>query len=1077
VRRSPAIVRRVLPHRLALIAALLTVTLAAAILAALASFSATVTTYAVRTSLSGNPGTDISVTASVTSPAAAARGQELVVRSLRSALPGVPVALWGSESSDYLDILTGAGRAAQAHVIALSALPGHAALLAGSWPRVTGPASTPAGLTPAAAPVALARSLHLAPGSTLRLRASVSGAAAKIRITGIFRALHPASAYWLLDPPAAGVQHTGGFTVYPPLVTTFPVLAGSGIPVSSASFAAAPAVSRIRAAGLNQAAVTLQSGLSALGRSPRLPEATITTGLPGLLAGLGTALVVARSQLAIGVLILLVIAGATLALSAGMLSAQRQAETALLRSRGASRGQLMRTGLAEAALLVLPATVAGPLLGGLALPLLARRGPLAGSRLRLPVAFPAVAWVAAAAVAAGCLLILALPWLRAGGSPVRERVRRARRGALTAATRAGADLALLALAVLAGWQLAHHAATVSAGLDGSIGVDPVLVVAPVLALTAGAVVMLRLLPLVVRLGDRAAARGRRLTAAAAAWQVSRRPVRQAGPVLLAVLAVAISVLAVSQWSSWQRSAQDRASFATGADARVNLLPAAPLPVGRVADLTAGPAVRDSTPTVRAPIGLSSSATATLLALDARQAMSVAAIRPDLVGGSPKAMLAKLAPGPAAGSPVPARPARLLVTAALRAHVVGTPELFVQLTDAFGICYQVRAGALPANGRRHRLTVPVAPAGKAAYPLRISGFSLQYLMPARPPGSAVLLVTSVRGAATMTGAFGRPFAAGRAGQALSGSTTTDVGEVDSSPRVISAAVNGAFLRVEFAPGAGVFPANFGAGPTPMPASVSVTPAVPRLLPAAATSAFVAASGHGLGSRVPVSVGGTTVTVRIVTVISGFPTISGPSGGLIVDQARLQQVLADMGAQPQPVTEWWLRTSGRLSRRTLPPGAMLTERAAMARGLTADPLGAAPQLAMLAIALAALILAAAGFLVAAATARERARDLALLASLGATRRQLTRLLCLEQALLSVPAAAAGLVLGVLLAQLVVPAVTLSSAGARPDPPVLVLVPLAVPAVVALVIAAAPVLIAAFGAGSRAGLTASVRVEVPA
>jgi ABC-type antimicrobial peptide transport system permease subunit len=144
------------------------------------------------------------------------------------------------------------------------------------------------------------------------------------------------------------------------------------------------------------------------------------------------------------------------------------------------------------------------------------------------------------------------------------------------------------------------------------------------------------------------------------------------------------------------------------------------------------------------------------------------------------------------------------------------------------------------------------------------------------------------------------------------------------------------------------------------------------------------------------------------------------------------------------------------------------------LLANPLGAAPQLAMLAIAAAAVILAAAGFAVAAATAGERARDLALLAALGATRRQLTRLLCLEQAALGIPAAVAGLVLGGVLARLVVPAVTLTATGAHPQPAVLVQVPLAVPIAVALVTAAVPVAIAALGPARRAGLAARTRLE---
>jgi hypothetical protein len=42
------------------------------------------------------------------------------------------------------------------------------------------------------------------------------------------------------------------------------------------------------------------------------------------------------------------------------------------------------------------------------------------------------------------------------------------------------------------------------------------------------------------------------------------------------------------------------------------------------------------------------------------------------------------------------------------------------------------------------------------------------------------------------------------------------------------------------------------------------------------------------------------------MSGFPTLEGAGGGLVVDQARLQQALAAVGAQPQPVAEWWLST---------------------------------------------------------------------------------------------------------------------------------------------------------------------------
>ncbi len=697
--RAPAIVRRLLPHRLALAAAAATVMIAATLLAALASFSATISSHAVHTSLAGHDGTTVSVTATANSAAAVPRAAGRIRASLVRALGGVPVTVWDAASSDYLDFPRGIGLPnAQTHLISLTGLNAHATLLTGAWPGVL--RGSPA--VPAAVPLGLARSLHLVVGQTVRLRESVSGAEVGVRITGIFRPRQPGSPYWLLGSASAGVQQSGGFADYGPLVTSPAAMAAGRVPVLSGAWAAVPDVARLGAGRLQVLAGRLQSALNGLGGLPGLQNETVSSGLPGLLSGLGTALVVARSQLAIGAAILLVIAGATLALATVMLSGQRQAEAALLRSRGASRWQLASSGLAEAVLLVLPAVVAGPLLAGLLLPTLARRGPLAGSGLRLPVAFPATAWVAAAAVAAGCVVVIALPWLRPAGSPTAERAQRGRRRALAAASRAGADLGLLVLAALAGWQLVHYAAPVSAGLSGSIGIDPVLVSAPVLALAAGAVLLLRMLPLVVRLGDRAATRGRDMTAAVAAWQISRRPLRQAGPVLLAVLAVATSVLAVAEWSSWQRSAQDRASFATGADARIDLPPLAPLALGQVAALTHARGVTGSTPVIRSSIVLPSSAEATLLALDARSAISVAAIRPDLVGGSPRSLLDRLSPpAPLPGAPVPGRPARLEITARLAARSVGQPVLFVGVRDAFGISYQLQAGRCRPTARPPR----------------------------------------------------------------------------------------------------------------------------------------------------------------------------------------------------------------------------------------------------------------------------------------------------------------------------------------------------------------------------------------
>lgn len=1097
--RAPATVRRLLPHRLALASAVITALLSAALLAALASFSATVTSYAVRTTLAHNPAAGISLTASFSSAAAVSRADTTVRRTLRRALPVAPLVILNSAQSDYLDLPADlAGPDAETHVISLPDLAAHAVLLAGTWPGQPAPVGRQQAAEEVAVPSVLATQLHLAPGASVTLRDAATGAADPVRITGVFRPRRRRDPYWSLDP-LGGPQLAGGFAIYGSLVASPSGMAAGPVPVSSASWLAEPDFSRLGAGGLNTVAGRLQAGLSELSSGSGLQDPVLSSGLPALLSGLQTALVVARSQLAIGVLAFAVIAGATVALASTLLSQQREAEAALLRSRGASWRQMAGTGAAEAVLLAAPAAAAGPVLGGLLLPWLARSGPLAGSGLRLPVAFPPEAWLAGGAAAAGCAVIIAQTWLRTAGSPLRARALRGRQRVLASAARSGADLALVVLAVLAGWQLARYSAPVSTGLDGAIGVDPVLVSAPVLALAAGALVMLRVLPAAVRLGDRAAARGRRLTAAVAAWQISRRPLRHAGPVLLTVLAVATAVLAAAQWTSWQDSAQDQASFSTGADARVSLPQAAPLPLGQVASVSRAPGVTAATPVVRSSFGVAGGATPTLLALDARQAGPVAAIRPDLAGGSPEALLRRIAPaGALPGEPVPGRPARLMITASLTAPGVSQAVLLVELRDSFGITYLEQAGTLSADGQAQQLTVTVAGRGGAAYPLRITGYVLQYLMPRLPGGAGArqsrpapqpgctLLIESVRGAPGLTGSFGAAFAPAAAGSRLSPRASAEAGLVISPDPVISTvSASGAGLSVAFTSGAGLGPPQATTcGPRAIPcapfslvpATVSVAAGTRAVLPAVATRAFLAAAGVSPGGTVPVGVDGTTVQARIVSVVSAFPTISGTAGGLIVDQGSLQHDLALAGAQPQPVTEWWLQSGSQAADLAGVPGASATYRSAVARSLLASPLAAAPQLSMLVIAAAAVVLAAAGFGVSAATARERARDLALLAALGATRRQITGLLCLEQAALAVPAAAAGLLLGGVLARLVVPAVTLTASGAHPSPPVLVDVPLAIPCAVAVAMAAVPVLIAALGRGGRAlsGMTARIRAE---
>jgi ABC-type antimicrobial peptide transport system permease subunit len=153
--------------------------------------------------------------------------------------------------------------------------------------------------------------------------------------------------------------------------------------------------------------------------------------------------------------------------------------------------------------------------------------------------------------------------------------------------------------------------------------------------------------------------------------------------------------------------------------------------------------------------------------------------------------------------------------------------------------------------------------------------------------------------------------------------------------------------------------------------------------------------------------------------------------------------------------------------------VTSRAGLASGLLDDPLRDVPQLGLLVIVLAAALLACIGFAVSVVAAvRERRLTDALLAALGVGPAGRAGQLCLEELMLSLPAAAAGALIGTILARLLVPAVTLTGGAAAPFPPATVVVPLGQVALLALAVAAVPVLAAAATAGYRPDPAAQLR-----
>ena len=1065
-------------HRMVVIAAALTTLVTAMLASALAVLAGQALPSAVHHDLSTAGNTALAISGNLSS-SQDAQYRALLPGQIKNALDGTPYTLYHGAWSDPLGFTGGVKPSSGnnvpiAEAAALDDVAAHAILISGRWPAAAAPGQ--GGAIPAALPATAAALLHVSPGDTLTFKDRDNGGLIRFQVTGLYRPSQAAGAgrqYWQLDLVGLnGATTASGFTTYGPLTVAAPAFGGALVQDQS-SWVAEPRTALMPENDFSGIAGNLNGLRGSLGNPTSLPSLALTSSLPSVLSAIAANLDVARSLLAICAVLLALLAAATLLAVARLLHGQREGETAMLTARGATRGQLLRLTLAEALPLCVISAAGGGAAGIWLARALAPAGPPSGAITD--------AWQAAVVVGAGALIIMLVPVL-SRVTPGTARVRRGRQAAISAASRGGVDLGLIVLAVITCWQLRHYSA-VSAGASGAFGVDPVVVAAPALALAGGTVAALRLLPLGGKAGDRLAARGRRLTAAMANWQISRQPIRQGGAALLIVLAVATATLALTQRQSWIRSGHDQAAFAAGADVQVQTVQ--PLTEAQTAALVSRPGVRHAMPA--ASFGYAAG-TGQVLAVEARDAASVALLRPDQTGKPASVLFASIrSADQAPGVALPGRPARIQFTAQLgpTSLNLGSVQVAVSVEDADGVGYQLEPAALPADGRPHALSAPVTPgASGAIYPLRITGMTVTYTLPAKSvKGSAVLTVDSVSGLpGSALGSFPANATSADLAGALQGNGVVTGSE---APSVGVTQTTGQARAVTFATGYGLGSSGIpGVPPSPLQGELVLSAVAPQsvlVMPGIATQGYLSANSTTVGSTVQAVIDGAAVGIKIVAAVPSFPTVTASSAtgssALIVDLANVQNFLTGRALAPPPVTQWWLATAGggvpSGLAAGLPSGSALISETALADGLLNDRLSDVPQQALLGVAIAALLLASTGFCVSiAAGVQQRRAENALLAALGVMPRAAASQLCLEKFMLSLPSAVAGLALGTLLAELLVPAITLSPTASAPQPPVLIEFGWAPTLGAAVVLAVLPVLAAALVMIRRPDPAASLR-----
>lgn len=914
-------------------------------------------------------------------------------------------------TSDTADATPDSYGVVYARVMFLEELAEHARLTSGSWPV--------AGSNPQQVVVgeAAAQALGLQAGSEVTFANGITKKNQRVIVSGVFAANQAKDPYWLLVPEMAeGVE--AGRSTYGPLVLPREDFFRDWAYLGNSGWVVTPDLSRAELPQLIAARNAVQT----------LPEVTEELGygdggqagthLERLVDRIQQASLVGRSDLLTPLLLISILGGYALLLLAALLTEGRRAETALLRARGASRGQLAGLAARESLLIAGPAAVLAPLLVGPLLGLVERLPALSAVSLRLEAGITPTTIAVAAAAGLGCVLAMLLPALRGGGTYVADLAARSRPSRAAAAQRTGLDLALIGFAGLAWFQLQQYDSPLS-GVAGTLGIDPLLASAGPLGVLAGAVLALRLLPPLTRLLERRVDRRPWFAAQLGVWQAGRRP--HAGPVLLLALSVAVSTLAWTLAATARQSQVDQADHTAGADLRL-IETAWSVPASRVDQLAALPGVTTALPAWRTRMDTGEKATpTTVLSLDTAAAGGVLRLRSDL-GDAPTQLAAAAAeshhqPGVELPEGTTALRGTLRVTDP-DGEFLTRPRDATALVfnDEHGAIHQVPlAGGEDADRHAFEVALPHTPR------LRLTGFAVDG--PSMPGG--VTIVWELTGL-TAVGTGGAAAPLNLDGGGANWGLPTGSMEVQQH-------VEGNTARVELL--------SLGAYGEPPRYAFNLRQVSDQLtVPALATPEALASLHTQVGATLAIPLWGSqNVSVHIVGQLTAMPGGVDPAA-LLVDMPSLATHFQQAGWRQPNITEWWVQTDPARHAEAAAaadplPNLETVDRQALAVHAADDPFGVGARIALFIAALGAIALALVGVAVdVRATARRRVAELAVLNTLGATPRLLARALMIEQGFLAGLGVAVGLVVGLLVARTTGPLVILTPSASRPVPPAL-------------------------------------------
>jgi len=727
-------------------------------------------------------------------------------------------------------------------------------------------------------------------------------------------------------------------------------------------------------------------------------------------------------------------------LVSSLLAERRSEEIAMLRSRGATVGQLVAMSTAEAFALGLMAAFMAPFIASGAVAALGKTGTFEsiseGEFLPFTIVPAAFAFALGGALIAAIATVI--PAFLAARKGMVLFLRSSARPEKPILQRYYLDLGLVGLSALALWQLNQKGSVFDANSVGGWSADPLLLLSPLLLILAIGAMMFRFLPLLLGLVSRVVSRTAGPGVTLGLWQLTRSPARYTQLALLVVMAAAVGTFAATYGETTDQSQEERALYAVGSDARLTGL-------GNLGndfsdevtqELESVEGIESAITALRGSYNIGPlpnfGARVDVLGVNPARASDLLWFRDDFADQDLRALLARIAgsPLPEHGIKLEGQPTSLAIWANPMDPRLGT-TLWARTLDANGVYRFHEFGTLDYTGYR-KLVARIDPAHDGtAYPVSIVGLIMTAAETINDPARNLFLddLTSIdaNGVETVVDDFESSF-------------RWDVIRTATRNRDQAQQVG---QETHSGVGAIHYQALTGTGAAIRGLHVT-DPDIP--VPAIASSAFMAATGLRVGGEIELVLGKLLIPFSIQGVVDYFPTMyNGEVGYLIVNQEHLYHFAGMSGenVKVEPTEAWVTFTQEPEQRKAAQaalldqfgiPAGQIIDRELVLEEIRTDPVARAGGSGILLLALvAAFAILAVGFgLTLYLGGQQRTVEVSVMRAVGISSRQLFTMISLEYLLIAGLGLLIGTVAGLRISETMLSFLNVTDSGDRIVPP---------------------------------------------